>query len=305
MSKSSKPKQVKTAPPSKGQTAKTEHGNPPTSKTGKNESYHKGKEGHGGHGSHTEVGIGVNVDLGGIGQRRAEPDPFAAGGPPPPVAVHREQRPKTKEKQHEITTPNPFANVALTGPETKEEGEPPGPINVSDNQDQTTESPPPATQEKPKEKKKKPKPTWSKNIQDWLDLKLAASLAYGKYEKARDVYFLALGPFYDKSPHLKELKQKEREACDKAKAPDATQADKDACEKARREVAKQKSALKQDFGNTPEGKQLQNNEKAALEAYKQAKQAAENAAKDIDQATQDKIEKKMKKWAAENWKAGE
>jgi Arc/MetJ-type ribon-helix-helix transcriptional regulator len=302
MNKSSKQKPPKSAPPTKPQTAKTETGKPTGSKTGKSESYHKGKDGHGGHSSHTEVGVGVDIDLSGIGQRRLEPNPFAVSGPPAPRTQARTEKPKTKEKQHEITTPNPFANVALTGPEAKEESEPPGTINVADNQDQTTESPPPATQEKPKEKKKKPKPTWPKNIQDWLDLKLAASLAAGKYANASEAYRQALYAFYEKSQHLKDLKQKEREACDKAKAPDATQADKDACEKARREVAKQKSALNQDFDNTPEGKQLLNNEKAALEASKQAKQAAENAAKDIDKATQDKVEKKMKKWVAENWK---
>jgi len=140
MSKSSKPKQTKAAPPSnKPQTPKTEHGKTTTSKTSKSESYHKGKEGHGGHSSHTSFGASVDIDLSGIGQRKREPDPFAVSDPPPPARTQeRTEKPKTKEKQHEIPKPDPFANVSLTGPPAKEASQSPGSINISDD----TETPP-------------------------------------------------------------------------------------------------------------------------------------------------------------------
>ncbi|MGE5208303.1 MAG: hypothetical protein ACM3KL_03115, partial [Alphaproteobacteria bacterium] len=100
MNKSSKPKQAKTTPP-KTHSPKSEVPKTTTTKTGKGESYHKGKQGHGGHSSHTEFGVGMDVDLSGIGQRRPEPDPFAIGGGGPPVAHTQEkpERPKNKEKQ--------------------------------------------------------------------------------------------------------------------------------------------------------------------------------------------------------------
>jgi hypothetical protein len=138
-----------------GKTSKSTTSKSSTEKTGKGESYHKGKDRHDEHGSHVGVGVGVNIDLGGIGQRRAEPDPFAVGGPQP-VARTQEKRekPKTKEKQHDITTPNPFSNVELTGPEAKAESAPPGPVNVSDEREVEQPTLPPTdvfTKQKPKE----------------------------------------------------------------------------------------------------------------------------------------------------------
>lgn len=124
MSSSSKPKPAKTAPPRKAQTSKTEHGTSPASKTGKSQSYHKGKDRQGGHSSHTEFGVGVDIDLSGIGQRRPEPDPFAVGGGPPPVAGRTEQKPPPTTKPREAAKDDPFANVRLTGPEAKGESNP-------------------------------------------------------------------------------------------------------------------------------------------------------------------------------------
>jgi hypothetical protein len=129
MSKSSKPKSAKTAPPSKPQTGKTQPGK---STTSKGESYHEGKHEHGGHGSHTEVGVGVNIDLSGIGQRRAEPDPFAVSAGPQPVTARTDEKPKKPTKPREVAKTDPFTSVQLTGERAKEENSPPGPINVSD-----------------------------------------------------------------------------------------------------------------------------------------------------------------------------
>jgi Arc/MetJ-type ribon-helix-helix transcriptional regulator len=296
---SSRPQPARTAP-NKTQSGKTER--PTTQSKGHQAGKEHGGHGHG-HSGGASVGVGVNIDLGGIGQRRPEPNPFAVSDPPPPPRTQEKpEKPKTKEKQHDLTKPaDPFSNVALTGPPAKEESEPPGPIDVADNQTQTTESPPPTTEEKPKEKKKKPKPTWPKNIQDWIDLKAAWGVAEGKYSNVSEAYNQALYAFYNKSKHLKDLQGQANTACEKAKSPDATQADKDACEKALREVKKQKDTLHQDFDNTPEGKQLLSDKNAAHKALEQAKQAAENAAKDIDQATQDKVDKTMKKWASEQF----
>lgn len=126
---SSRPQPARTAP-NKTQSGKTER--PTTQSKG----HQAGKEhGHGhGHSGGASVGGGVNIDLSGIGQRRAEPNPFAVSGPPPPPRTQeRPEKPKTKEKQHDITRPDPFSNISLTGPEAKEANEPPGPINISDD----------------------------------------------------------------------------------------------------------------------------------------------------------------------------
>jgi hypothetical protein len=72
-----------------------------------------------------DVGVGIDVDLGGIGQRRAEPDPFAVPASPQPVAARMEQKPKApKKKPKEVTTSDPFSHVELTGPQAKAETNP-------------------------------------------------------------------------------------------------------------------------------------------------------------------------------------
>jgi len=111
------------APSSKTETAKT---------TSKHHEGGKGKH-HGDSGGAVGVGVGVNVDLGGIGQRRAEPDPFAVGGPPVPQTQERPEKPKPKKTEPELVKTNPFTDVELTGEQAKGDIEPPGPINVSDD----------------------------------------------------------------------------------------------------------------------------------------------------------------------------
>src|SRR3954454_2239935 len=82
--------------------------------------HHHGHDG-GGHGS---VGIGVSVDLSGIGQRKAEPDPFAVAGPPTGQTHEKTEKPKAKHKDSEVITAknDPFANIELTGEQAKTDG---------------------------------------------------------------------------------------------------------------------------------------------------------------------------------------
>jgi hypothetical protein len=81
--------------------------------------------GHSGSGGGVGVGIGATIDLGGVGQRRAEPDPFAVPATPQPVAARTEQKPKApKKKPKEVATSDPFSHVELTGPQAKTETNP-------------------------------------------------------------------------------------------------------------------------------------------------------------------------------------
>jgi len=75
---------------------------------------------HGGGG--VGVGVGATIDLGGIGRRTAEPDPFAVPAGPQPVAAHTEQKEKPPaKKRSEVAKTNPFADVQLTGEQAKEQ----------------------------------------------------------------------------------------------------------------------------------------------------------------------------------------
>ena len=85
---------------------------------GKHHGDHHGGHDHGG----SSVGVGVSVDLSGVGQRTREADPFAAGGNDKPVA-HTEEKRTTKHKEHEPTTNN-FEEIKLTGRESKDENAP-------------------------------------------------------------------------------------------------------------------------------------------------------------------------------------
>ena len=112
------PRQTQSAPTTLGktQTAKTE--------TRSSQSqFHQAKKEHGyGHGGGgVGVGVGVNVDLGGIGQRRAEPDPFAAPTGPQTVASRTEEKQKTPKRPREAVKTNPFTDVQLTGEQAKEQ----------------------------------------------------------------------------------------------------------------------------------------------------------------------------------------
>jgi hypothetical protein len=81
------------------------------------------------------VGGGVSVDLGGIGHRNREADPFAVGGGTQPVA-RTQKKPQTTRKPREPSTTSDFANVELTGEKAKGEIETPKPLNVSDKNEE-------------------------------------------------------------------------------------------------------------------------------------------------------------------------
>jgi hypothetical protein len=80
-----------------------------------------GKSGGGKHHDHhgddhgSSVGVGGTVDLGGVGQRKAEADPFAASGGT--TSYTAPDKPKKKEKS--AGKSDPFANVELTGARAK------------------------------------------------------------------------------------------------------------------------------------------------------------------------------------------
>ena len=96
----------------------------------KTRSRSKGQQSGKGHGhSHSsgggvDVGVGVDVDLGGIGQRRAEPDPFAVPAERQPVIARTAEKPKTPKKPREVAKTDPFAGVQLTGEQAKEQSNP-------------------------------------------------------------------------------------------------------------------------------------------------------------------------------------
>jgi hypothetical protein len=169
----------------------------------------------GGH-EHGGVGVGVNVDLGGVGQRKAEPNPFGTTNQPSTSTTHE----KTPTKHPGQSTATTFDKIDLTSEKAKdleqteeEAGTPSGTINVSDEKGETAPAPPPETQEKKKKYKfptpwvtpqtqEKPKkhdfPTpwvtpqtqekgpkkWPDPIQDWVDKEKAAADAEDKMEKA-------------------------------------------------------------------------------------------------------------------------
>src|SRR5437763_16023351 len=92
----------------------------------------KGGKHHDRHHDHdSSFGVGGTVDLGGVGHRTAEPNPFAAGGEDQPVA-HTQEKRTTKRKEHEPITPN-FDQTKITGKAAKEESKPP---NTSNDENQ-------------------------------------------------------------------------------------------------------------------------------------------------------------------------
>lgn len=69
------------------------------------------------------VGAGVNVDLGGVGQRHREADPFATGGGGSSNTPHTQEKHVATTKKHEReggTTTDLFRDVELTGKSAKE-----------------------------------------------------------------------------------------------------------------------------------------------------------------------------------------
>lgn len=84
---------------------------------------------------HARVGVGVNVDLGTVGHRSREADPFAVSGGEP-ATPHTQEKHKPKTKEREGTTTNPFNDVKLTGKEAKDESIPPSTVNVSNDNEE-------------------------------------------------------------------------------------------------------------------------------------------------------------------------
>lgn len=75
-----------------------------------------------GHHEHTGgVGASVNVDLGGVGQRRAESDPFAVAGGGSSNTSHTQEKHRTKTRAHDVATTDPFNDIHLTGQPAKEQ----------------------------------------------------------------------------------------------------------------------------------------------------------------------------------------
>jgi len=128
------PQPATSAPPrttaSKTAPSKTSPTNARTNKAGTSSTRSKGHQsgkGHGhGHNSSggVDVGVGIDVDLGGIGQRRAEADPFAVPAERQPVIARTEEKPKTPKKPREVAKTDPFAGVQLTGEQAKEQSNP-------------------------------------------------------------------------------------------------------------------------------------------------------------------------------------
>ena len=123
----------------------------PSSKGGGGK-HHDKEHGHDHHGG-SSVGVGANVDLGGVGQRKTEPDPFAAGGGEKPVA-HTQEKQKTRRKGPEPTT---FDDIKLTGVEGKGDIPPPTTFNVDNDQVQPPDFGWGKTKEKPADAKKEDK----------------------------------------------------------------------------------------------------------------------------------------------------
>ena len=86
-----------------------------------------------GHDHGSSFGVGGTVDLGGIGHRTSEPNPFGVGGGEKPVA-HTEEKRTTKRKEHEPTG-STFDEIKLTGIEGKGEIAPSGTFNVNNDDD--------------------------------------------------------------------------------------------------------------------------------------------------------------------------
>ena len=96
-----------------------------------------GRRGYNGssHGGGVGIGIGPTIDLGGIGQRRAEPDPFTLSGNRQPVAERQpvtartEEKPPPAKKPRQVAKTDPFEDVQLTGEKAKSEIAPTDPFS--------------------------------------------------------------------------------------------------------------------------------------------------------------------------------
>lgn len=140
---------------------------------GKGGKHHDDHHGHHDHGGGSSVGVGVSVDLTGVGHRTPEADPFASGGNDKPVA-HTEEKRTTKHKEHEPTTTG-FDEIKLTGVEGKGEMPPSNTFNV--NNDETPKTTDAAAELKKAHDKYsearsdwlKKQPKWSTLVHDWTE----------------------------------------------------------------------------------------------------------------------------------------
>jgi hypothetical protein len=185
-----------------------------------------------------------------------------------------------------------------------------GTFEISDNQGQSTESPPPQTQEKPKKDKKDKKgkknktimfleqfdwwieftKKWPKPILDWIEKKFVAEWADQNKQKATDDYNRKLKDYFDQSKHHGELEKARDDAKQKAEAPGATQQDKDNYQKAQNELNKNEDALKQDFNKTNDGKKAFDKMYDAEKTANKAHDAEKDASKGIDPDTKKAVE---------------
>ncbi len=80
----------------------------------------EGDKHHHGRGNHeggSSVGVGFDVDLGGVGHRTREPDPFAVSEGSSSSQTH--ERHTAKNKETHVANSNPFADIKLTGKQAK------------------------------------------------------------------------------------------------------------------------------------------------------------------------------------------
>ena len=193
----------------------------------------------------------------------------------------------TTAKAKDLEKPDQYAQTEPGG----------GTFEISDNQGQSTESPPPQTQEKPKKDKKKKK--WPKPVQDWVDKKKASDDAEKKKKAAQFDYTYAFHTFCYKNKHYIELLNQRDAAKEKANAPRATQADRDNYDKAKREVEKLEGELDKEFKQTDDGKKefqkVVDAEKGANQAQDAAKEAEKNLPTGVDKDAVQKAEDEAKK----------
>jgi len=255
--------------------------------SGKTESkHHEGdKEREHGHG---HVGVGVNVDLSGVGQRKAEPNPFATTSEP---SVSHTQE-KTTKKHTQESTATTFDKIDLTNEKAKDLEESDehaatqtggGTVQISDETGQPNGSPVPQTQEKKKDKRKWPKP-----VQQWLDkLRVFVAANHKKFD-AQSSYHTKLVEFCKKNERYNKLYYQALALGDPQAEYNLNNKNYEAeRKKVEDELGKLQKQLEKDFLQTDEGKTALKERDAAEQAEKEANNAQEEAGKYIDSATKD------------------
>ncbi len=254
---------------------------------GKGDKHHdkeKEKEHHG----HGGVGVGVDVDLSGVGQRKAEPNPFATTSEP--SVPHTQE--KTTKKHTQESTATTFDKVDLTSEKAKDLEEPDehagtqaggGTVQISDEKGETTGTPPPQTQEKKKDKRKWPKP-----VQQWLDkLRVFLAANHKKFD-AQSSYHTKLVEFCKKNERYNKLYYQALALGDPQAEYNLNNKNYEAeRKKVEDELGKLQKQLEKDFLQTNEGKTALKERDAAEQAEKEASKAQEEAGKYIDSATKD------------------